>query len=325
MSRGLFNLEGIEAMSEDTVLSVNINESSAEFGSNSPATNPTVTFDSNATGSKDSSISVPGGDKETPSAKPYDASSISIPGGDGETPHSKPYDANSVSIPAKTTLTADVYNSTMAALKKSFQEAVEVLSVLENSTVVEKSKEDLQKEYTESVLENALLESYENGPIFEAVERSDKKEVKKIVGSLRSKVGSFLKEDKISFYKPQLIIRALLAPDAALYQVWTTRLWQVLGIMNVESGVAKEIADKLTAEFKETLGDYKIIPAKAIPSLGDVFRTKFNWKNRNGAYFLIVDKKLPSDLKATQKEIADASNEGSAKKEEPKAEEKKED
>lgn len=317
MSKGLFNLEGIDAMTEDSILSININEAGAEFGSNSPATNPTVTFDSNATGSKDTTVAVPGGDKETPTAKPYDSSSVTIPGGDGETPHAKPYDANSVSIPAKTTLTADTYNSTMTALKKSFQEAVEILSVLENAKVVEKSEEELQKEYTESVLENALLEAYENGPIFEAVDRSDKKEVKKIVGSLRSKVASFLKENKISFYKPQLVIRALLAPNAAIDQIWSNRLWQVLGIVNAEPGVVKDLADKLTAEYKDILGDYKIIPAKAIATLTDVFRTKFNWKNRNGAYFLIVDKKLPSDLKAAQSEIVDARSEGSPKKEEP--------
>lgn len=315
MSKGLFNLEGYDSMGDEDILKVNINEA-GEFGSQDPATNPTVDFDSNATSAKENNVSIPGGLKESPNAKPAGGEvSIAVPGGNGETPSSKPYDNSSVSIPSKTTLTADQYNQAISNLKKSFKEAVEVLDMMEGATVVEKTTEQLQREYTESVLEKAMLEAYEDGPIFEKVSRGDKDEVKEIVRNIRKKIKKQLKGEKVNFYEPHVILRILSAPvpvvgqfqaASGIQQIWTNRLWQVLGIVNAEEGNIKELVAKLNTAFKDELGDYKILESKTIQTLYDIFKNKLNWKNRNEAFFLIVDKKLPSDLKAAQNDIADA-------------------
>lgn len=315
MSKGLFNLENLSAMGDDDILGVNINEA-GEFGSQCPSSNPTVDFDSSATSAKENNVSVPGGLTETPNAKPAGGEvSVPVPGGDAETPSKKPYDNSSVSIPSKTTLTTDQYNQAISNLKKSFKEAVEVLDLMENVTVVEKTTEQLQKEYTERVLEKAMLEAYEDGPIFEKVSRSDKDDVKGIVRKIRSKVKKQIKGEKYHFYEPHAFLRILTAPIpvvgglnalAGIQQIWTNRLWQVIGIVHAESGNIKELIAKLNDSLKEDLGDYKIIEAKAISALYDILKARFGWKNSYSAYFLIVDKKLPSDLKATQKEMVDA-------------------
>lgn len=327
MSKGLFNLENFDSMDDNDILKININEA-GEFGSQNPATNPTVDFDPNATSAKDNNVSVPGGLKETPTAKPAGGEvSIPVPGGNGETPSSKPYDNSSVSIPSKTTLTSDQYNQAISNLKKSFKEAVEVLDMMEGVRVVEKTTEQLQREYTESVLEKAMLEAYEDGPIFEKVSRDDKDEVKEIVRNIRKKVKKQLKGDKIHFYEPHVFLRLLLttiSAPSAFQQVWTNRLWQVLGVMHAEDGNVKELVGKLNTALKEDLGDYKIIESKTVPALYDMFKTKFNWKNRDEAFFLIVDKKLPSDLKATQKELADAIEKGGNNDSEAKKDDKDE-
>lgn len=266
---------------------------------------------------------------------------VTIPGGNSETPSAKPYDASSVAVPAKTTITADQYNSALANLKKSFKEAADVVEALENASVITKTPEELQMEFTESYLENALLESYEDGPIFEAVDQSDKDAVKDIVRKLRPKVEKSLRSNNVEFYKPNLVARCIISPltagaatalatgaaaavggplaanvtgaviqsvgslnsAAGFKQILSNRLWQVLGVVHASHGDNLDIAKRLTEEFKDELGDYKILTAKAIPAIYDLFKTKFGWKNNLEAYFLIVDKKLPAELKEFQKEV----------------------
>ena len=129
----------------------------------------------------DESSSLP---SETPTAKPWDLASVPIPGGDSEKPKSNQYDNASVSIPTTTTITADVYNSALSALKKSFKESYELLEMLENATIVTESVADKQSLYSQDV----LLESMESGPIFEAVTREDKNDIKSIVKKIRPEV-----------------------------------------------------------------------------------------------------------------------------------------
>lgn len=221
MSKGLFNLENFDKMGENDVLAMNINEE-AEFAHKNPDTNhPEEHFDKDATGAKETSIPVPGGDSETPKAKPYDAASVTIPGGDSETPKAKPYDVKSIPVPNKVTLTTDQYDAALSALKKSFKEGYEIMEMLEQANVVQKSVDDMQDEYTENVLFESLLAAYEDGPIFEAVTRDDKKVVKEVVRKIRPKIESALTElvdGKVKFYKANVVlgtITALLAAGAA--------------------------------------------------------------------------------------------------------------
>ena len=299
-SRGLFDLSGIESMGDDDIISMNINEE-AEFSNKTPDVNhPEVPFETNGASGKNTS---------TPSManhKQYDDASVTIPGGDKESPSAKPYDSSSISVPSKVTLTSDQYNNAISALKKSFKEGAEILEMLENVNVVEFSLIDQQNEF----IENAILTAMEDGPIFESVKRKDKVDVKEIVRTLRPDIHNDLKEDKVKFYKPNVIGSFFsLSASRLILQVWTNRLWQVLGVVIIEKGNIDDLCKRLTEKYKDTLGEYKIIPYLTPPSIVDLFRTKFNWKNQLSPYMLIVDKKLPSEVvNATNADIKEHKN-----------------
>lgn len=314
MNKGLFQLESFDEMKEDDLLQMNLNEGSEEFSVKCPSSNPTVDFDKDATSGSEHTIPVPGGDKETPTAKPVEGVNVAVPGGDKETPAAKPSDAAAVPVPATVTLTADEYNGAISALKKSFKEAVEICSILESASVVHKTAEELQEEFTEAAVGDVMLQTYEDGPLYEKVNKADKGDIKAIVRKIRSGVAKACKADNVHFYQPNLIIRTLVGVatvnagnhlNAALQQIWTTRLWQVLGICHSESGNIKTICDNLTEKFADELGDYKILYVKAQPTIYDALKAKFNWKNSKDAFFLLVDTKIPSEIRAAAKEIND--------------------
>ena len=326
MNKGLFDLSKFESMGDDDIISMNINEN-AEFANTNPDTNhPEETFDNDALSGNENQVSVPGGLKETPNAKPYDASEVNIPEGDNETPKSKPYDAASIPVPSKVTLTSDQYNDALAALKKSFKEGVEIMEMLENATVIETSIEDKQQEYVESMIADQLLLAYEDGPVFEAVKREDKDDVKSIVRSLRPKLKDDFDTAKIKFYKPNMLARVLTSlfigteMTTAFQHLWKQRLWQMVGICLCEEGNIKDVTDELTKKYESELGEYKILYVKTSRNIIDLFRTKFGWKNNAKAYFILIDKKIPKELAEVEEMVADAKD-----AEETKEEDKKED
>lgn len=295
-----------------------LTEGTKETTSECPSVDITKHVDVDNSGNKE--IPVPGGLQEEPKAKPYDANSIVVPGGDKETPNAKPYDGESgVPNPANVLLDEDEYNSALAALKKSFTEGAEILEMLMNSSVQHKSVEAKQNEFVEAALDEAYYNAMCSGPMFEAVERGDKDEVKAIVDNIREDVFKFIKEQKFKVYKPSLIGRLisgiLVTPIntvAAIAQIWTTRLWQVVGVAIVDDDEALKKA--LNEKFKDELGDYKLLLAKCPASFLDLFRTKFNWKNGLRPYFILVDKRMPAEItKATK--AADEEYEASAKEE----------
>lgn len=297
--------------------------------------------------------------------------SITVPGGDKETPNAKPYDSCSIPIPSKKEISVDEYNSALTSLQKSFKEAVGVMEALQQIKVVDKSMEQRQAEYTEGCIMDALLESYEDGPFFEAVERGDKEKVKGIVKKLRGKIESTLKEDNLTFYKPNAVGRVIttalgggvalflantvaagtVSPAAtmlanatinagknvaskvakksgaaAVDQIFATKLWQILGVVHCSHGQDLDLAKKLTEKFKDELGEYKILTSPASPTIADSFRKAMKLKERNEPYFLLVDKKLPSELKEFQKAVDKAAKEkGSGEDKKEKGSEKKED
>lgn len=67
-----------------------------------------------------------------------DIMKLNVFGESAEAPSTKPYDAASIPVPKGTTITADAYNSALAALKKSFKEGVEIITMLENVNVEKK-------------------------------------------------------------------------------------------------------------------------------------------------------------------------------------------
>lgn len=258
MSKGLLNLEGIENMGDNDILDLNINESgTAEFGSNDPATNPTVTFDPNSTSAKETSVPIPGGIKETPTAKPADGETgVTIPGGNGETPSGKPYDASSVSIPAKTTLTSDQYNNAISALKKTFKEGVEIMELLESANIVHKTETELQQEYTEGVLEQAIIDAYGNGPMFESADDPKKEEIKKaakaIVRCIKDKrKGSDGGYENVTNLREATWIARLVGNNPEIGR----KAWKNVASFNAPKGKISGIVAKFCKEFSEELGE----------------------------------------------------------------------
>lgn len=287
---GFLDLTNLENKDSDDILNANINESG------------------------DVNIPVPGGLSEKPGGAKGD---VSIP------------------VPSTTTITDKQYKDAITSLQKSFKEACEFMEVLAGATVVHESVEDQQYAYVENAVAEAILEAYDNGPIFEAVDRSDKNTVKKIVKELRTKLKSALDKDKIDFRNTKAIttilanaglgagmnaIRGAAAGAAgaavgaiggaiggavsASLSFWNTRMWQIVGVMNIEDANVKEVFDDLNEKFKDDLGDYKLLYVKTIGNVFDLFRNKFGWKNHRNTYFVLVDKKVPSEIKKMQEEIS---------------------
>ena len=72
---------------------------------------------------------------EEPTAKLEGDTTSQLPG--GEQPATRPKDETKIMTGNGTEIKADVYNSAMGALKKSFKEASELIDMLSNCTVVE--------------------------------------------------------------------------------------------------------------------------------------------------------------------------------------------
>lgn len=294
-----------------------ITEGTKETESKCPSVDITAHVDADNSGNKE--IPVPGGLGETPNAKPYDVNSIPIPGGDKETPDAKPYDGESgVPNPANVLLDEDEYNKALKALKKSFSEGADILDMLMRSNIQHKSVETKQHEFVEAALDEACYTAMCSGPMFEAVKRKDKNEIKELVEDIREDVLKFIRDQKFKAYKPALVARILTGQlSSGVAQIYYHRLWQIIGIAVVDDN--DHLRKALNEEFKDQLGDYKIMLVESPFAFLDLFRTKFNWKNTLSPHFIIIDKKMPAEItKATKADNA----EYEAKMKEKKKEEK---
>ena len=217
-------------------------------------------------------------------------------------------EAAKVSNPEKKEISADVYNKAINDLQHTFKEGYEVLGMLKNLTVAPKSAEERQKEFTENAMAEAMLKSIEDGPMFEAVEASDKNEVKKIVRKIRDKIDDALEDANTSLeFKPATDLMKITKVSW-----WDTRLWQVLGVIYCSSADEKEVVDRLNEEFADELGDkYRIntwgYHHKELMryNIFDIFKLKFGWKTQNKMYFLIVDRKTFKKKSDTPKKTED--------------------
>ena len=228
---------------------------------------------------------------ERPTAKLEGDTTSQLPG--GEQPGTRPKDETKIMTGNGTEIKADVYNSAMGALKKSFKEASELIDMLSNCTVVESTLEDQQQEFTD----NAVLESYLNGPLFEKVDREDKDEVKEIVSKIKSGLYSTCKEEGVTFYQPSVVGRWI-----GQGYFWLMRLWQIAGAVVTERSNIDDFCKHLTEKFKDDLGEYKIVPVAVLPSWFDAFRVMNNWKNLQQPFFLLIDRKLDHELSQKDKQ-----------------------
>lgn len=330
---GIFDMTGFESKADDDLMTASAFGEEAEFAPNSNAKNNV----DNGTG--DPNVSVPGGLKEQPTAKPEGGEKeIPVPGGLHEAPsNSGPGGFVKVGIPGGTTMTSDVYNDYLKRLQHTFKEASEALEMLSQVNVLTESAEQKQARLIEESVGNSIVEALENGPLFEAVDREDKEDVKAIVKKLRNKLSKHLQSEGVFFRVPnvwaQVIVGGILTPvggigayDFArgLNTMISTRMWQILGLCHMESGNITELTKSLTEKFKEELGDYKVLATPTYPSIADMWRQKFGWKNQKNTYMLLVDRKLPSEIKKLQEELAKEA-EKIAKEAEEKAAEKKND
>lgn len=296
---------------------------SAEIVDKCPSMNPEVPFDASA--SKETSIPVPGGDKEQPTASDHKEQSIAVPGGDKEQPTASEHKEVSVPAAKKVMLSDDAYNVALKDLQKSFNEACDILNILCNCERYHESAEDVEKKFMEQAQDQAYVDFCES-VLYEKVDKSDKSDIKDIVKNLRDEVEKFCDEKDYEFYVPKVWIRAFVGAflwpvelNAAVKQLWTTREFQVLGNVVIEDGKVDDLVAALNKKFSEELGDYKIIKYAMTPNTIDWFRTKFNWKNQLGIFMLLVDKKLPEEFK----EIHDKCEEAEKKAEEEKKDDEK--
>ena len=204
-------------------------------------------------------------------------------------------------------ITADDYNQAIASLQKTFKEAAEVTEMLAGLTVVPQTPDSIQTEYTEGYIAEAIYESFMTGPIYEAVQRKDKDDVKDLVQDIISGLARKIrKAGNVKYVKPSNIMRFLFDPAGIphlFYQAWTKRLWQIVGLIYIEEGNVEEVISTLNSEYADKLGDYKFLASKCkSPALIDMFRLKLHWKNVQECYTLVIDKKLPSEFKKAEDE-----------------------
>lgn len=176
--------------------------------------------------------------------------------GVSETPSGKPYDAAAIKVPKGEVITAETYNSALAALKKSFKEGYEIMGMLENAVIVEGvGIEAKQDSFTEAAIDKAMFESFTNGPYFEAAADDNKYEIKRVV----SKV-----EDGITPGRDEYA----LLPSSKLQRLFAraedlkARSWQSVGVFYCKP---KELTDALSYysnKYKEELGDFTFNAAK---------------------------------------------------------------
>lgn len=271
---------------------------------------------------------IPGGNATNDVSNHVEDTKVTIPGGLKEQPTKEAIH-----------MTTAEYEANSKKLRDSFKEAVELLDTMQNVKIVEEDGDTVGKEdqLIEAALDEAFVNALENGPIFEAVERSDKDAVKKITSKIRDKVGDAVKNEGYDFRKCNVVARiiatavpsavargvkatistagiglgvspvsaAVGAGVAAIATFWRTRLWQIIGICNIESGNVSALIKSLNDQCKDELGEYKILASKIPGNMVDLIKTKFKWKNTKKTYMLIVDKKLPAELKGS-KEIKES-------------------
>lgn len=195
--------------------------------------------------------------------------------GVSETPDGKPYDAAAIPVPKGTVISAETYNSTITALKKSFKEGAEIMEMLENATIVANESAVDQDSFTENAIYDAMVESYYSGPIFEAVQREDKGDVKEIAKKVRKAVCKFTRQvkwyfrkdvgnvtgNKLGFLDPFIIDK--LSGELKLHS------WQTVCILFPARGTTiGQALSSLNEEFKDILGDFELKAIKMGIMLG---------------------------------------------------------
>lgn len=221
--------------------------------------------------------------------------------GSAEAPSGKLYDAAGIPVPKATVISAETYNSALTALKKSFKEGYDILGMLENAEVVS-SEVVTQESFTENAIYEAMVSSYYDGPVFEAVQNENKQEIKTVAKKVRKSLCKFTRSIKWYFKKINTGERlGLLDPFflTTMSDGLKLRTWQMVCLMFPARGTAVGDSIKsLNDEFKEDLGDkYELKLVKVsigwikndIEDLTD--EDKANTRKLSKYYLCVVDEK----------------------------------
>ena len=146
-------------------------------------------------------ISPPGGRNETPTSKPYDLSKIAST---SEKPSSQPYDAAKISIPGSADINASAYNDILNRLQQSYGSQMklvaELAEIMQGGTPIDPFVE--QENFTEVMIENALIESLLNGPIYESSKNPRKSDIKKAISKIGKNDNKETKYNLVTFQSP---------------------------------------------------------------------------------------------------------------------------
>lgn len=237
--------------------------------------------------------------------------SVSVPGGLKEEPVRSNGKEESVPVPASTTLTDKQYKDAISALQKSFKEGYEIMEALANATVVHEDIDQKQDEFVENAIEQAILEAYLTGPIFEAVNRTDKKDISDIIKDIRNDIVKEVNKESLDFFDLNWWMK--LKAKLGFRNFGQHFLWQFIGIIEIEPQNVSDFCKNLTDKFKDKLGEYKILSYQCI-GFTQLFAFKNlksklagDTKNTRLSYVLFIDRKMQSELKneldALNKEI----------------------
>lgn len=253
-----------------------------------------------------------------------------------------------VPVPSTTEITADAYNDAIGRLKASFKECMDIIGDLEHVKIVEEKAEDNIDKY-DQIAFDSMFESALNGAIYEAVERKDKDDIKKIIKDIKPDFKKEMTENHIMFNEQKYILGRILmlfgnaaagisltaiGPNlptklfgitifkldlkmiSKLIQlVWYNHAWQIVGTISAHGETRDELLKKFNEDHKEELGDYKLIAV--------------DFSDTGYGSLIIVDKKLSSEIKTMVKDIdtsidlAEKAKEKAKSKKEKKSEEKK--
>lgn len=217
-------------------------------------------------------------------------------------------DVTKITIPKGSEITASAYNKAIDNLQKTFKESMNLLNesmnIMNELRNVRSVKADVSDpEFMENAEYDAVYESAINGAIFEAVDRSDKEAIKDILKKIKNDFKKYIVNDHDGEFKDAnmtfRIVMSLLTGfyDQTAKMIWNSRLWQIVGIIYAEEGNIGKILDDFNEKHSEELGNYKLLHSKLPATFMDLVNLKFGWKNDKDVYLVVVDKKLPSEIK----------------------------
>ena len=203
-------------------------------------------------------VSITGGDKESPSNSGHKDgyAKVAIPGGEKESPSTSGYNDGfgKISIPAGATIDQKTYNTALVRLQQSFKEGYETIEILRSVNVVEEDVNISQEDFEQEMLEQAMFESYINGPYFESSNAENKDKIKEVVGKIQDEIEGGGPHNLL----PSRALRKLFGRGAAI----KAKAWQTVGIFYTTPSQLSSALKDFEKEFGDKLDGLKLSAGK---------------------------------------------------------------